>query len=73
MSPTTSFARSQYVNGFPSKRVSPNARAWATVPYGRMYLDQLVTAIGKIYNGGSGVSKTLNSAQSTISEEARNL
>lgn len=50
---------------------SKNARAWAPVPYARMYADQLAAVVDQVYNGGADVGRSLDQAQQTLTDQAK--
>ena len=49
---------------------SPNAKAWAPVPYSQKYLDEITTAIGDMYNNGKSAQEALDAAQKIVDEDA---
>lgn len=50
---------------------SPNAVAWAPVPYSQKYLDELVSAIGEMYNNNVDPQTALDNAQKIVLEAAK--
>ena len=50
---------------------SPNAVAWAPVPYSQKYLDEMTSAIGEMYNNGAAPKDALDAAQKIVEEAAK--
>ena len=50
---------------------SATAGAWAPVPYSSKYIDELITAIGKMYNEGVDPKTAMDEAQATMEEIAK--
>lgn len=49
---------------------SPNARAWAPVPYAQEYINQILDVIGRIYSAGDDVTATLKDAETALKNTA---
>ena len=49
---------------------SPNAVAWAPVPYAEQYVDELLTALGDMYNRGLSAQEALDAAQKILEDIA---
>ncbi|MEN6478950.1 MAG: ABC transporter substrate-binding protein [Anaerolineales bacterium] len=55
---------------FAELSTSPNAVAWAPVPYSQRYNDELQTAIGKMYYEGVSAQEALDAAQKVMEKVA---
>lgn len=56
---------------FADLSTSPNAVAWAPVPYSQKYLDEMTSAIGEMYNNGTPPQQALDAAQKIVEEAAK--
>ena len=69
----TTFTKDEPTKFLATLSASPNARAWAPVPYARIYADQLVSVVDEVYNGGGDVGSALDKAQKSLTEQAADL
>jgi multiple sugar transport system substrate-binding protein len=56
---------------FADLSASPNAVAWAPVPYSQKYLDEMTSAIGDMYNKGVAPKDALDAAQKIVEQAAQ--
>ncbi|GAA3227300.1 extracellular solute-binding protein [Dactylosporangium siamense] len=69
--PLTTFTTDGPTKFLATLSTSKNARAWAPVPYARMYADQLAAVVDQVYNGGADVGQALDKAQQTLTDQAK--
>lgn len=55
---------------FAELSTSPNAVAWAPVPYSQEYSDELTAAVGRMYNEGVSAQEALDATQEIVEEAA---
>jgi multiple sugar transport system substrate-binding protein len=66
-----SFTKDPRTRFFADLSNSPNAVAWAPVPYSQQYLDALIVTIGQMYNEGVAPEKALAALQAQMLEVAK--
>jgi multiple sugar transport system substrate-binding protein len=66
-----SFTKDARTRFFADLSNSPNATAWAPVPYSQQYIDSLVITIGSMYNDGVSPEKALADLQALMLDTAK--